>query len=340
MTDPLFDAYLAVDWSARSMPSPRRPSPDSIWVAEWAGSGSRAAPGGIRASYLRTRHACQQYLRDRLLDHVAHGRRVLVGFDFPFGYPRGFAAALGLGDPSAAPARSPSGPARAQSSPARERSSVPQPWRLIWDELDALVEDGPDNSNNRFEVAAQLNQRCGQPPGTAAPGPLWGCPRASAGPSLGVTSPLYPYRAGTLSLARLRWAEQLVRGTQPAWKLMGAGSAGSQCLLGIPVVSRLRSDPRLRDVSRVWPFETGFSQPPGPADGAFVLHAEVWPGIIRDHPVPSTMIKDAAQVRAVVSWLRSADGSGGLGKLLGPPLRLAPGAHHDILAEEGWILGG
>jgi hypothetical protein len=121
---------------------------------------------------------------------------------------------------------------------------------------------------------------------------------------------------------------------------MGAGSAGSQCLLGIPVVSRLRSDPQLRDVSRVWPFETGFSQSPGPADGAFVLHAEVWPGILRDHAVPSTMIKDEAQVRAVVSWLRSADGGGGLGRLLGPSQRLAPGAHHDVLAEEGWILGG
>ena len=34
------------------------------------------------------------WLADHLADERAAGRRVLAGFDFPFGYPRGFAAAL------------------------------------------------------------------------------------------------------------------------------------------------------------------------------------------------------------------------------------------------------
>jgi hypothetical protein len=339
MTGPLFDVFLAVDWSARSAPSPARPSPDSVWVAECDDGGGDAAPDRICARYLRTRHDCEQWLRQRLVDHVGRGRRVLVGFDFPFGYPRGFASALGLGIASSD--QEPSPPGRAGAP----RYGAP-PWRLIWDELELLIKDAPDNSNNRFEVAAALNRRCGR-----APGPLWGCPRAVAGPWIRATSPGYPFPARRgLSLPRLRWAEQQVPGTQPTWKLMGIGSVGSQCLLGVPIVSRLRRDPRLEDVSRVWPFETCLTDSPGPAGGPFVLHAEIWPGILRSHPAAASwapagrgqpeIIKDEAQVRSVVRWLSSADGSGCLGKLLAAPTRLPPGARHHVLAEEGWILGG
>ena len=62
----------------------------------------------------------------------ARGERVLLGFDFPFGYPAGFAARLGLPGP---------------------------PWRAVWDEIAGLVEDDQNNRNNRFDVAAAI-----QPP--------------------------------------------------------------------------------------------------------------------------------------------------------------------------------
>lgn len=326
----LFDVYLAIDWSARSAPSPPRPSPDSVWAAECSAVG-----GQIRTRYLRTRDGCRRWLRRRLCGHVSRGRRVLAGFDFPFGYPRGFAAAAGLGGAGAGPAGG--------SAPVSAPGSGAAPWRLTWNELELLIEDAPDNSNNRFAVAADLNERCGP-----APGPLWGCPRALAGPHLGVTSPGYPYHARGSDLPRLRWAERQVPGTQSAWKLMGIGSAGSQCLLGIPFLSRLRSDRCLEEVSRVWPFETRLTGVPPPAGGAFVLFAEIWPGIAaRDVSAARTtrqgrpaMIKDEAQVRAVVRWLRSADGAGTLAGLLDAPGRLPPGACADVLAEEGWILGG
>lgn len=329
MTGMFFDVYLAVDWSGRSAPSPARPSPDSVWVAEY--DGTRSVPGPVHTWYLRTRHDCEQWLRQRLVDHVERGRRVLAGFDFPFGYPAGFAAALGLGD-----------------------RHGPPPWRLIWDELDRMTEDAPDNRNNRFEVAAVLNRRCtggSRPP--SAPGPLWGCPRALAGPWLQPTSPAYPYLAGRQPLPRLRRVERSAPGTQPGWKLMGAGSVGSQCLLGIPVVSRLRSDPRLRHLTWIWPFETGFTGTPDddtfPDDGTFIVHAEVWPGTVARH-LPAgertpalhgqpEMIKDEAQVRAVVRWLHSADRSGSLGELLAAPARLPAGPRGDVLNEEAWILG-
>jgi len=77
------------------------------------------------------------------------GGRVLIGFDFPYGYPSGFAAALGL------------------------KGSGP-PWRATWNELASLISDGDDSRNNRFKVASHLNLRCG--PG---PGPFWGAPPGS-----------------------------------------------------------------------------------------------------------------------------------------------------------------
>ena len=35
----LFDVYLCVDWSGRGSLSPRRESPDAIWVAEGTADG-------------------------------------------------------------------------------------------------------------------------------------------------------------------------------------------------------------------------------------------------------------------------------------------------------------
>jgi hypothetical protein len=306
----LFDTYLAVDWSARSLPSPAAPSRDALWVAE--ATLDAQAPGlHIAASYWRTRHACIAHVRARLLAHVAAGRRVLVGFDFPYGYPAGYAAALHL--PASAP-----------------------PWRRIWDALAGLIVDEPTNANNRFAVAARLNARCG-PPG---PGPLWGCPLAACAPTLAPISPGYPYVVGPgRFLARIRRAEARAPGTQPAWKLLGQGSVGGQALLGIPYVRALRDDPALAPASRVWPFETGFTPTPTASGGPAIVHAEIWPGIVPGTLDPAFPIRDEAQVRAVVAWLAAHDAGGTLGALFAPPPGLTPDDLIVCRDEEGWLLG-
>lgn len=321
----LFDAYMAVDWSARDSPSPRRPSRDSVWLAHLAANREITA-----TVYARTRDEGFGQLRNLLVSHAENGQRVFVGFDFPFGFPSGFAAALGVEPPG--------GPAA---------------WRHIWDELSLLIADHPDNHNNRFDAAASLNRRCGGD----SPGPLWGCPAGAARPALPAKSPRYPYaaRRGTL-LERLRWTEKRQPGTQPVWKLFGAGSAGSQCLMGIPYVRRLRSDPQLRAVSRIWPFETGFADAWGsgePATGAhtsppppppqapgepFIMYAEIWPSLA-PHRDPAAPIRDEDQVRAMVTWLQSLDDRGWMDGLLRTPPGLPARALHDVLAEEGWIAG-
>ena len=67
---------------------------DSIWIAmgEWS---SRAFDAGPPVS-VRTRMLAVEVLRRQLFQWRGGGKRVLVGFDFAFGYPAGFAAALGL----------------------------------------------------------------------------------------------------------------------------------------------------------------------------------------------------------------------------------------------------
>lgn len=309
----LFDVYIAVDWSARSKPSPKKPTSDAIWVGEGVAS-DVTDPTVVSETYWPTRLACRTHLRDRLLHHVRLERRVLIGFDFAYGYPTGYAAALGL----------------TGGSP---------PWRRVWDELTRLVVDQPDNANNRFEVAAELNARCGGP----TPGPLWGCPVGRELPTLKMKSPDqgYPYavRPG-LAIDRLRWVDKRERGVQPIWKLIGSGSVGGQSLVGIPTVCRLRDDPELAAVSRVWPFETGFTPTPTPDQGPCVLHVEIWPGIVSDHLDPGIAIRDQAQVRAVVHWLTSLDNDGQLSALFATPEDLSAEALTACIKEEGWILGG
>lgn len=304
----LVDAYLVVDWSARSRPSPTRPARDAVWVGE-------RGPDGSCETYCRTRAAATAHVRLRLRDLVARGLRVLVGFDVPYGYPAGFAACLGLDGQA--------------------------PWRAVWDLLAERIADTAANENNRFAVAAELNREVG-----GGPGPFWGCPPSRASPSLpsgrsGLFT--FPFPARAAILERLRLTEKRMPGVQEAWKLSGAGSVGSQALLGIPRVRDLRDDPVLVPVSAVWPFETGFAPGPVPDRGPFVLHVEIWPGIVEAATVAAEMertraIPDQAQVRLMCEWAHAQDRDGALGAWL-DATSLSDGERRAAVEEEGWILG-
>lgn len=303
----LFDAYVVVDWSAASRPRTGR---DSIWIATARGDGTRldvAEPVNPR-----TRRDAEDRIADLLQGYVARRRRVLIGFDFPYGYPRGLARALGV-------------------------SGGASPWRAAWDLLRERIRDDERNVNNRFEVASEMNARMG-----AGSGPFWGCPPRRQ------TQQLRTRRKGEwdfpfsttreLVLHRLRETESRMKGVQETWKLLGAGSVGSQALLGIPCVARLRDRPTLDPHSRVWPFETGFSPRPSPNVGPFILHAEIWPGVVKIdgtlHPV-----RDAAQVLSLARHAAELDEKAALGRWFGEPPRLTGSARRVCLEEEGWILG-
>lgn len=190
-----FDTVIVVDWSAANVPSPVKLSADAIWIAVVQG-------GNNIVSYHRTRSAAEAALIAVLDSEALAGRRVLAGFDFPFGYPQGFA----------------------------ERLTGHNTAHSIWTWLEAHLVVGPDNRSNRFELAAGINARFG------GAGPFWGRPAGLNLPALPARK-LVDY--ARLGLPERRQIETRVPRAQPVWKLYTTGSVGSQALTGLPMIARL-----------------------------------------------------------------------------------------------------
>lgn len=289
-----FDAYVVVDWSANST---RKTGADSIWWAAQAWEGSQLRLRHV--SNPPTRAEAEAEIRRYLLEAVTAGRSVLIGFDFPYGCPAGFACALGLAGPA---------------------------WEAVWTFVAEAIDDQQHlGRNNRFQLAGRLNRRLGA-------AQFWGHPPGRSYPGLGPTKPAKP------PLPAYRLAERAARGAKSAWQLQGAGAVGSQALMGLPTLHRLRSDPALREVSTVWPFETGPLLPPRPHGRGRIVHAEVYPSLLAVEPVPG-QVKDEAQVVSLAAWLARQDASHELGAYFAAPASLPPAERELVLLEEGWILG-
>ena len=290
----MFDTFVIVDWSAANQPKTGR---DSIWIC-------RLGADGESFCNPPTRHTAREVLADMLARASELGERVILGFDFPFGYPAGFAARLGLAG---------------------------TPWRALWDEIAGLLHDDENNRNNRFEIAAALNRRVSNGNGRF---PFWGCPVGFTHDFLGPRH----HRGHTADepLKERRLIDEWMVGAQPCWKLAYTGSVGSQSLTGIPVVRGLRSDPRWADRARIWPFETGLSLP---AD-AQIVFAEVWPSwwrkeIRSDQGPPN----DKAQVRTVAEIFAARDRAGELAAWFSGAPNLTGAQRRIIESEEAWTLG-
>jgi precorrin-8X/cobalt-precorrin-8 methylmutase len=294
----LFDSYLMVDWSGANTPRRGR---DSIWFCLLERNGRRLTEAVLENP--STRYSAYLRLRDVLCDAVTKRRAILVGFDFPFGFSRGLAQRMGLAGP---------------------------PWRAVWDEIAGLLSDDEENRSNRFVVAAELNRRIS---GMAFP--FWGCPPKQAGLCLAAT---HHRQHGTGGLAERRLVEGRVRGPQPGWKLLGAGSVGSQALTGIPIVRRLRDDPALAAHAKVWPFETGLRPVAEGDDRAPVVLAEIYPSLVANQPREGE-VKDSAQVRAIGRHFAELDERGALAETLAGDPGLTPEERDVVVTEEGWVLG-
>ena len=295
----LFNAYVIVDWSAASKPNT---GADSIWI------GVLKRDVRFRLAFEAfnppTRAEAEKKLVAILDDLKKRGERTLLGFDFPLGFPRGFATALKL--PSAVP-----------------------PWRAAWDQIDKMVKDKADNTNNRFGVASEINRRI-----TGGPFPFWGCPPKDA------LTTLQPKRTRDHTagdLPELRHAEVAAKGASSIWKLYYNGSVGGQAILGIPVVRRLKL--AYGDAMQVWPFETGFKTlDEAHLDGAAIVAAEVYPSLVKT-VVPAGEVKDQAQVRATAEHFARLDEAGKLGAAFGHSNIAPADLVVDAETEEGWILG-
>lgn len=290
----LFDAYVMVDWSGASTP---RRGKDSIWYSVLLRDGSKTRHTALENP--STRHQATEELCDRLAALIADGRRVLAGFDFPFGYPCGTSDRLGI---------------------------TGLRWRHLWQLLDDGLTDATDNANNRFDLAESLNQRIS---GSAFP--FWGNVREETRPYL-VRRHRRPHEAA--DPAERRICDLRLPSTQPVWKLAGVGSVGSQALTGIPRVWQIRRDPRLATVTHIWPFETGLRFDPRPR----LYLAEIYPSQI-PVPALADLPKDAAQVTAITGHLARLDAEDRMETTLAGDPDLTAAERDCVETEEAWILG-
>ncbi|MDG1340369.1 MAG: molybdopterin-binding protein [Paracoccaceae bacterium] len=266
-----FDTVVMVDWSGGN-DTGAAPTKDAIWAAV-ARDGQTAEP-----MYFRNRMVFEEWIDNLLKVEAQDSRRTLVGFDFAFAYPIGFAEHLtGSDDPLA-----------------------------VWDWFEERVKDTPD-ANNRCDIANDLNAQFGET------GPFWGLPNDADYPHLTAkksdrTQQPFP---------EFRRVEQQARGTFSAWQLFYNGAVGSQIIMGLPVLSRLRKSHAVS----VWPFQK-LDNP--------IVFAEIWPSLFADDiaaTTPENGIKDAHQMSYLArkfSQMPAAE----LATLMDMPPD-----------SEGWILG-
>lgn len=289
----LFDRIVVAAWSDADVPTR---GDDSVWRAS-----IDVATGEFQCVNHATRHLATKALVAELGETA--GRRVFLGFDFPLGFPDGFAQRLL--NPGAT-------------------------WRSVWTAVDEAVEDHDDNRNNRFAAGAALNSRAGM-----SPGPFWGCP---PGEDHGSVRPERPNTFAGLSEFRVTERRLAGRGvaTPAVWQLFGAQATGGRMLLGLPLVRDLAERSGLSRRVRLWPFETGCTPTPTRAAGDAIVIGEVWPWSYELDPTVH-QLPDAARAISTAQFLARADRSGSLGLMFDPDLRTDDRA--AVERQEGWILG-
>ena len=313
----LFDFYIMVDWSGAARRRGGRS--DTIWIAH--GSTTDDAP--ITDSPFSRTEAIQ-LIKSLLLREIGANRRVLVCFDFAYGYPVDFAAAL---------------------QAATGKSDRDLPWLIVWRYLSDAIKDDegtaprarPSNRSNRFEIANQINALLSPDPKSA--GPFWCASEEAAYQFISQNRPRQPFQTAQGYLVKaLRLTDLRARSGSP-FRLFGTASVGGQSLTGIARLHELRNDPQLTAASVVWPFETGWAMKANwLSKRALIVHAEIYPSVTE--PKPDT-IKDRGQVRAIWEWARDLDEQNLLWCEFCRPIDIEPGFKEDIAIQltEGWILG-
>ncbi len=296
----LFGAYVIVDFSAAEG---KKTGESSVWI------GVMKRDVRFRLSYEAhnpaTRAAAMTQLHSILADLHKRGDRVLIGVNFALGFPRGLNARLGIED-----------------------------WAGMWAFLGKNVVDKPDNSNNRFQVAAKINRLT-----TDAAWPFWGGPKSAAQKWLSTLKPDnfggFPEYRLTEDAARDRVKKTLA--PKSLWQMHGAGVVGGQAMLGIVAIKALVDS--LSGKAKVWPFETGFGALDAESFGEInTVIAEVFPPLF-EGASESGEVKDATAVRLTATALAEMDDRGELGTLFAARKGLGEDDAAIALREEGWMLG-
>jgi precorrin-8X/cobalt-precorrin-8 methylmutase len=185
-------------------------------------------------------------------------------------------------------------------------------------------------------VADALNRDLSRPGNV---GPFWCSPHPQLYPHIPQQMPAAPFTTiHNTSLRDKRTCDGHVDADWP-FRLFGQGSVGSQLLVGIPRLHQLRYADRFRNVSRIWPFETGWAPLAEPwlTHPIRIVHAEIYPSVI---PPLEDNVRDRGQVRAMWTWARDADRAGQLQARFAIPDGIQHGSPDDLTIRqvEGWIL--
>lgn len=187
---------MVADWSAAKG---RRPGPtkDAIWIGVVRDGVS------LEPQFYPTRIEAEAWIADFIRTEQAAGRRLLATFDFPFGYPRGFARHVtGTDDPFA-----------------------------VWDWLAARITDTETGVNNRFEVAEALNALFD------GLGPFWAKPNKMDWPGV----PFRKEGVSFAPMAERRMCDVAAKAASSCFQLFNPPTVGGQMLMGLPMLARLRS---------------------------------------------------------------------------------------------------
>ncbi len=262
---------------------------NSIWVAELIG-------GKKNIENFSTREETYDYLID-IISKTKEKQRLLIGLDFAFGYP-----------------------ADAYDKFNCENKNVKNKnWKYLWTLISAQITDNHRNKNNRFEVAGKLNTHF------KGGNPFWGHNVAHNFNNLVNNPP--PENYGIVLPREKRCIDTLTNG-KSVWNIYNPGSVGSQTLMGIPTLQKLKE----RGDCCVWPFQD--------LDETKHVIAEIYPSIWDiqgDHD-----INDANQAYTVAKNIAYLDKNELLQNFLNAPFdyerdnKINEG---DITKKEGWMLG-
>lgn len=291
---PLFTALIMADWSAASAPGPKKPTKDRCWVGRLDAGQTEPL-----LEYCRTRAEARAIIAAWTAEARPNGK-VLVGFDFPFGYPAG--------------------------------SGLPG-GRALAGQLGEHLQDDDHDRNNRFEIAGALNRLLS--PETE--GPFWGHPAGREYTGLKPTRPnpwpaaIPEYRIADQALRHM--------GIQTVWKLAYPASVGSQVFTGMASVHRLLQHPAFADAA-IWPFETRWEKALAPVTIAEIWPNLFFHPPWTEHPAAARHdIRDAQQIAATLLALAEADSQGRIGAMLAAPGDRSGDELAAIEGQEGWIVG-
>lgn len=191
----LFDTILVADWSGGKR-SGLKPTKDAIWL------GVTREGVAQEPVYCRSRLEAERRIVALVGEEQAAGRRLLCAFDFPFGYPKGF---------------------------ARHVTGSDNPY-AVWDWLETRITDAEDGTNNRFDVAEALNKLF------EGEGPFWGKSHKNKWPAL----PYVKSGIRFDPVAEKRQCDAVSNASSSCFQLFFNPTVGSQQLMGLPMLNRLR----------------------------------------------------------------------------------------------------